>query len=153
MPPTGSSGESLVGGYGRWVIDPKRGWPTERLDLEPLAVAHAAELAPLLDDAALHEFTGGAPLSAAALAARYAHLAARRSPGGCQLRGNWVIRVRATGVAAGTVQATLPAVGPAAGRPRSPGWSPGPRRGAQWTASGQAATGEPPGIPAAPPLG
>jgi len=25
-------------------------------------VAHAAELAPLLDDAALHEFTGGAPL-------------------------------------------------------------------------------------------
>jgi len=25
--------------------------------------------------------------------------------------------------------------------------------GAQWTASGQAATGEPPGIPAAPPLG
>jgi hypothetical protein len=43
-------------------------------------VAHAAELAPLLDDTALHEFTGGAPLSAAALAVRYARLAARRSP-------------------------------------------------------------------------
>ena len=78
-------------------------------------MAHAAELAPLLDDAALHEFTGGAPLSAAALAARYARLAARRSPGGDQLWGNWVIRVRATGAAAGTVQATLPAAGPAAG--------------------------------------
>ncbi len=78
-------------------------------------MAHAAELAPLLDDAALHEFTGGAPLSAAALAARYARLAARRSPDGDQLWGNWVIRVRATGAAAGTVQATLPAAGPAAG--------------------------------------
>jgi hypothetical protein len=42
-------------------------------------VAHAAELAPLLDDPCLHEFTGGAPLSAAALAARYARLAVRRS--------------------------------------------------------------------------
>src|SRR5690348_8765292 len=29
MPPTGSSGETLVGGYGRWVIDLERGWPTE----------------------------------------------------------------------------------------------------------------------------
>jgi RimJ/RimL family protein N-acetyltransferase len=97
------------------VIDLDRGWPTERLDLEPLAVAHAAELAPLLDDASLHEFTGGAPLSAAALAARYARLAARRSPEGDQMWGNWVVRVRATGAAAGAVQATLPAGGPAAG--------------------------------------
>jgi hypothetical protein len=87
------------------VIDLDRGWQTERLDLEPLAVAHAAELAPLLDDAALHEFTGGAPLPAGALAARYARLAARRSPGGEQMWGNWVARVRATGAAAGTVQA------------------------------------------------
>ena len=55
------------------------------------------------------------PLSAAALAARYARLAARRSPGGDQLWGNWVIRVRATGAAAGTVRATLPAAGPASG--------------------------------------
>jgi RimJ/RimL family protein N-acetyltransferase len=97
------------------VIDLHRGWPAKRLDLEPLAVAHAAELAPLLDDASLHEFTGGAPLSAAALAARYARLAARRSPEGSQLWGNWVMRVRATGRAAGIVQVTLPAGGPAAG--------------------------------------
>jgi RimJ/RimL family protein N-acetyltransferase len=97
------------------VIDLGQGWPTERLDLEPLAVTHAAELAPLLDDASLHEFTGGAPLSAAALAARFARLAVRRSPGGDQLWGNWVMRIRATGAAAGTVQATLPAGGPQAG--------------------------------------
>ena len=61
------------------MIDLDRGWSTERLDLEPLAVAHAAELAPLLDDPCLHEFTGGVPLAAAALAARYARLATRRS--------------------------------------------------------------------------
>ena len=69
-------------------------------------MAHAAELAPLLDDPSLHEFTGGAPLAAAALAARYTRLAARRSPGGDQRWG---------GTVAGTVQATLPSGGPAAG--------------------------------------
>jgi RimJ/RimL family protein N-acetyltransferase len=97
------------------VIDLDYGWPTERLDLEPLTVAHAAELAPLLDDIALHDFTGGAPLSAAALAARYARLSERRSPGGDQLWGNWAVRLRGTGTAVGTVQATLPAGGPASG--------------------------------------
>jgi RimJ/RimL family protein N-acetyltransferase len=115
MARVGTPAGRLTGSYGRWVIDLDWGWSTERLDLEPLAVAHAAELAPLLDDPALHEFTGGAPLSAAALAARYARLAARRSPEGDQTWGNWVVRVRATGTAAGTVQATLPAGGPAAG--------------------------------------
>jgi RimJ/RimL family protein N-acetyltransferase len=105
----------LTGRYGRWVIDLDRGWRTERLSLEPLTVAHATELAPLLDDPSLHEFTGGAPLSAAALTVRYARLAARRSPGGDQMWGNWVLLVRTTGEAAGTVQATLPASGPAAG--------------------------------------
>jgi RimJ/RimL family protein N-acetyltransferase len=97
------------------VIDLDHGWRTERLDLEPLVAAHAAELAPLLDDPRLHEFTGGAPVSAAALAGRYRGLEKRRSPEGDQGWGNWVMRVRATGRAVGTVQATLPADGPAAG--------------------------------------
>ncbi|HYB88527.1 MAG TPA: GNAT family N-acetyltransferase [Streptosporangiaceae bacterium] len=97
------------------MIDLDQGWRTERLDLEPLERAHAAELAPLLDDNSLHEFIGGAPLSAADLAARYARLAGRRSPSGDQLWGNWVLRVRESGAAAGTVQATLPAGGPATG--------------------------------------
>ena len=97
------------------MIDLDEGWRTERLDLEPLTVAHAAELAPLLDDIRLHEFTGGVPTSAAALADRYARLAVRRSPGGDQLWGNWVLRLHGSGSAVGTVQATLPAGGPAAG--------------------------------------
>jgi RimJ/RimL family protein N-acetyltransferase len=97
------------------VIDLNAGWRTERLDFEPLVPAHAAELAPALDDASLHRFIGGAPMSARALAQRYARLAARRSPDGDQLWGNWVLRVRQTGAAIGTVQATLPSRGPAAG--------------------------------------
>jgi RimJ/RimL family protein N-acetyltransferase len=97
------------------VVDLDQGWRTERLDLEPLTAEHAAELAPVLDDTALHEFIGGAPLPAAALARRYARLAARRSPEGHQLWGNWVMRVRDTGKSVGTVQVTMPAGGPAAG--------------------------------------
>jgi RimJ/RimL family protein N-acetyltransferase len=97
------------------VIDLDQGWRTDRLDLEPLTADHAAELAPVLDDAALHEFIGGAPLPAAALARRYARLAVRRSPEGHQLWGNWVMRVRDAGNAVGTVQVTMPADDPAAG--------------------------------------
>ena len=97
------------------VIDLSQGWRTGRLGLEPLTVAHAAVLAPLLDDPRLHEFTGGEPVSTAALADRYRLLEKRRSPGGDQGWGNWVVRVRASGRAVGTVQATLPAGGPAAG--------------------------------------
>ena len=108
------------------MIDLDQGWRTGRLDLEPLTADHAAELAPVLADVALHEFTGGAPLDAAALAERYARLAARRSPDGRQLWGNWVMRVRDTGLAVGTVQVTLPAGGPAAG-PAEVGWVVGVR--------------------------
>src|SRR5204863_6918396 len=81
-------------GYRRRVIDLDQGCRTERLDLEPLTADHAAEVAPILDDAALHEFIGGAPLPVAALAQRHARLAARRSPDGHHLWGNWVMRVR-----------------------------------------------------------
>lgn len=97
------------------MTDLDAGWSTRRLDIEPLIVGHAAELAPLLDDARLHEFTGGEPLGLADLTARFERLAARRSPDGAQLWGNWVLRRRDTGIAAGTLQATLPAAGPSAG--------------------------------------
>jgi RimJ/RimL family protein N-acetyltransferase len=108
------------------VIDLDQGWRTDRLDLEPLTADHAAELAPVLDDAALHEFIGGAPLPAAALARRYARLAVRRSPEGHQLWGNWVMRVRESGKSVGTVQVTMPADGPAAG-PAEVAWVVGVR--------------------------
>jgi RimJ/RimL family protein N-acetyltransferase len=96
-------------------MDVNQRWRTRRLDFEPLTADHAAELAPLLDDGALHEFIGGTPLDAASLAARYARLEKRRSPDGRQLWGNWVMRIRGTGAAVGTVQVTLPADGPGAG--------------------------------------
>lgn len=56
-------------------------------------------MAVLLDDTRLHEFTGGAPATPEQLRARYAAVD----------RGwlNWVVRLRASGEAVGTVQATL----------------------------------------------
>jgi hypothetical protein len=46
MPSVVSSVGYLTGRYGRRMIDLDRGWATERLDLEPLAVARAAGLSP-----------------------------------------------------------------------------------------------------------
>ena len=47
---------------------------TARLDLLPLRVEHAAEMAEVLADPALHTFTGGTPYSPEALRARYERL-------------------------------------------------------------------------------
>ncbi|MFJ3768336.1 GNAT family N-acetyltransferase [Streptomyces sp. NPDC090082] len=79
---------------------------TERLDLVPLAVEHAGEMAGVLDDPALHTFIGGAPLTGPELRARYERLVAG-SPDPATVWCNWVVRVRATGRLAGTVQATV----------------------------------------------
>jgi RimJ/RimL family protein N-acetyltransferase len=97
------------------VIDVALAWQTERLRIEPTTVAHAPELAPLLDDAALHEFIGGAPLDQAGLTERYARWQTRRSPDGSQVWGNWVLRLRSTDEPIGTLQASLPSAGPAGG--------------------------------------
>ncbi|WP_375502063.1 GNAT family N-acetyltransferase [uncultured Jatrophihabitans sp.] len=77
------------------------------LDLEPLRVEHAEELAPLLADPALHEFIGGEPETLAGLRARYIRQAVGRSPDGAQRWLNWVMRVRADRAPVGTVQATV----------------------------------------------
>jgi len=88
-------------------------WPraealtTRRLALEPLRPEHARELAPVLDDPALHTFTGGEPASEAELYARYVRQAEGRSPDGTQGWLNWVARDRATHAPVGTVQATM----------------------------------------------
>ncbi|GAA2434221.1 GNAT family N-acetyltransferase [Streptomyces mauvecolor] len=82
---------------------------TARLDLLPLRVAHAEEMAGVLSDPALHAFIGGAPDTPQSLRARYERLTAGSpDPGVSWL--NWVIRLRDEGCLAGTVQAT---VGPA----------------------------------------
>jgi RimJ/RimL family protein N-acetyltransferase len=88
-------------------------WPradpigSERLILEPLRVGHAAEMAPVLDDADLHTFIGGRPATVEELRDRYAAQALGQSPDGRQGWLNWILRLRGTGEPVGTVQATL----------------------------------------------
>lgn len=79
---------------------------TDRLDAEPLRVAHADEMAAVLADPALHTFTGGAPEDAPALRARYERQTAG-SPDPDELWWNWVLRVRDEDRLAGYVQATV----------------------------------------------
>ncbi|MEY9991562.1 RimJ/RimL family protein N-acetyltransferase [Streptomyces sp. V4I8] len=81
---------------------------TARLDLLPLRVEHAEEMAVVLSDPALHTFIGGAPLSPADLRARYERLVAG-SPDPAVSWCNWVLRLRAEARLVGTVQATISA--------------------------------------------
>jgi RimJ/RimL family protein N-acetyltransferase len=78
---------------------------TARLTLEPLRADHAEEMAGLLDDVRLHEFTGGRPLTLADLNARYERLGSVDTVERGWL--NWIARERAGGSAVGTVQATV----------------------------------------------
>ncbi|MEV0319716.1 GNAT family N-acetyltransferase [Streptomyces sp. NPDC050659] len=82
---------------------------TARLDLVPLKVGHADEMAAVLSDPALHTFIGGAPDAPDALRARYRRMTAG-SPDPAVSWCNWVLRLRDEDRLAGTVQAT---VGPA----------------------------------------
>ncbi len=79
---------------------------TDRLDLLPLRTEDAEEMAAVLADPALYAFTGGAPDSPEALRARYERQTAG-SPDPAVTWGNWIIRTRADGRAAGYVQATV----------------------------------------------
>ena len=100
------------------VLRPRAGvtdaapWPraealtTPRLVLEPLRPDQAPELAPVLDDRALHAFTGGAPADEGTLRARLHRQAAGHSPDGAQGWLNWVARDRVTQAPVGIVQAT-----------------------------------------------
>ena len=79
---------------------------TERLDLLPLRVEHAAEMAGVLSDPALHTFMGGSPESPVGLASRYERLVAGSSDPTVSWC-NWVISLRAERRLTGTVQATI----------------------------------------------
>ena len=79
---------------------------TDRLDLLPLLVEHAEEMAAALSDPALHTFIGGEPADPQALAARYERLVAG-SPDPKVSWCNWVIRLRDEACLTGTVQATI----------------------------------------------
>jgi RimJ/RimL family protein N-acetyltransferase len=74
--------------------------------LTPLTVEDAAEMAGVLADPALYEFTGGDPPDVAGLRERYARLVAGRSADGTEDWLNWVIR-EPDGTAVGYVQATV----------------------------------------------
>lgn len=87
---------------------------TERLDLVPLDVGAAAEMAVVLSEPALYGFTGGEPPDVATLRDRYARLVVGRSSEGYQTWHNWIVRIAADGSAIGTVQATVAAAEPMA---------------------------------------
>ncbi|MBC2876569.1 MULTISPECIES: GNAT family N-acetyltransferase [Streptomyces] len=84
---------------------------TERLDLLPLRVGHAEEMAGVLSDPALHAFIGGTPDPPRALRSRYRRMIAG-SPDPAVSWLNWVIRLREESCLTGTVQATVTASGP-----------------------------------------
>ncbi|MCX4880991.1 MULTISPECIES: GNAT family N-acetyltransferase [unclassified Streptomyces] len=79
---------------------------TARLDVVPLRVGHAAEMAAVLSDPALHTFIGGAPASPEDLRARYERLVAGSSDPSVTWC-NWVLRLREDSRLVGTLQATL----------------------------------------------
>jgi RimJ/RimL family protein N-acetyltransferase len=87
-----------------WPATPLAG---ERLDLEPLRVEHAEEMAPVLGDPALHTFTGGEPATIDELRSRYARQVVGRSADGSERWLNWIVRRRDDAQVIGFVQATV----------------------------------------------
>ncbi|MBM7783583.1 GNAT family N-acetyltransferase [Tenggerimyces flavus] len=79
---------------------------TERLELVPLVVEYAEEMAVVLSDPALHAFIGGSPDTVENLRARYRRMI-EGSPEAEVSWLNWVIRLRDEDCLTGTVQATV----------------------------------------------
>jgi len=80
----------------------------DRIALEPLTAAHAAELFPLLCQSAIYNYIADPPpVSEEALAERYRCLESRSSPDGTQQWLNWAIRRREDRECIGFVQATI----------------------------------------------
>lgn len=71
-----------------------------------MSIEHAAELAGVLDDPALHAFIGGLPETVDELRVRYARWAAG-SPDPHVRWGNWAVRLASADCLTGTVQATI----------------------------------------------
>ncbi|WP_248959714.1 GNAT family N-acetyltransferase [Sphaerisporangium perillae] len=79
----------------------------ERVELVPLAVEDADEMAEVLGGEELYTFIGGSPPTRESLRARYTRLVASRSADGSQDWYNWIVRRGPDGQAVGTVQATV----------------------------------------------
>lgn len=83
-------------------------YETERLLLEPLRAAHAAEMFELLSDSRLYHFIPREPPpTMASLVERFQRLERRMSPDGEQAWLNWVLRSRTGGHCVGRVEVTL----------------------------------------------
>lgn len=81
---------------------------TERLTLEPLTVAHAAELWPALGDARLYAFIPRPPpASHDELARRFARISVRCAPCRDEQWLNWIVRHASTAI--GRVEVTIQA--------------------------------------------
>ncbi len=80
---------------------------TGRLRLDRIAVDDAGELFAILDDPALHTFTGGSPMTRDALEKWIEFVVPGRSPDGTEIWRNWVVRRRDNLHVIGTVQATI----------------------------------------------
>ncbi|MEU0395004.1 GNAT family N-acetyltransferase [Streptomyces sp. NPDC006208] len=77
-----------------------------RLELLPLRVEHADEMAVALSDASLHTFIGGTPAMEQELRVRYERMVTG-SPDPAVSWCNWVLRLRDEARLVGTVQATI----------------------------------------------
>src|SRR4051794_7470005 len=79
---------------------------TPRLDLEPLRVEHADEMAGVLDDEQLYVVIGGSPPTVADLGGRSRPRGGGRPPDGTQRWFTWILRRRQDPRAVGYVRAT-----------------------------------------------
>ena len=87
---------------------------TERLILEPQAVAHAPEVFKALQDPSLYTYIASPPpQDLEALSARFQQLESRRSPDGKVHWLNWVLVERQSGGLVGKIDASLEATGQA----------------------------------------
>jgi RimJ/RimL family protein N-acetyltransferase len=71
----------------------------------PLRASDATEMHGVLNHRELYQFTGGRPLSLPELKERYKRLETQRSPDGSEAWLNWILRLRDSEAAIGTVQA------------------------------------------------
>ncbi len=95
-----------MAGVDDWPLAPPL--QTERLTLEPLRVEHAQEMAPLLADPRLHEFTGGDPPTLRQLRDSYRRRLSVE-PSAASRWANWIVRHLESGHAIGGMQAQIAA--------------------------------------------
>jgi RimJ/RimL family protein N-acetyltransferase len=100
-----SGGKAVTGG--RSTVGDISSLFTERLALDPIRSDDADAMVGVLADPRLHEFTGGHPLGLDDLRRRFQRLMVGRSPDGGEIWLNWIVRLRSSGAAVGTVQASV----------------------------------------------